>query len=95
MKLNVNLTNRTQKPEFPEEARKEITLLYLEEALYKEQFEDCGQLARNARKFGAKDEEVSKVIAKFLKNKGKRPQLEAVSVLRSKNKVGFTGFRRF
>jgi hypothetical protein len=95
MKLNVNLTNRTKKPEFSEEARKAITLLYLEEALYKEQYEECAQIVQNARKLGAKDEEVRKVIGQFLKNKGKRPQREAVSPHRSKNSEGFTGLRRF
>ena len=92
MKLNVNLTNRTKKPEFSDDARKDITLLYLEDALYKEQYEDCSQLIQNAERFGAQPDEVSKVIVQFLKNKGKRPQREAVQVTKS---AGPTGLRRF
>ena len=72
MKLNVNLTNRINKPEFSDEARKEIALLYLEEALDKEQYEDCRQIIENAKQFGVKNDEVSKFIVTFLKNKGKR-----------------------
>ena len=82
-----------KKPEFSEDARREITLLYLEEALYKEQYEDCGQIIQNAKRFGAGPDEVSKVIARFLKNRGKRPQREAEPG--SAKSAGITGLRRF
>ena len=67
MKLNVNFNRKTSKPEFSEDARKAIALLYLEEALYKEQYEDCAQLIEAAKGFGAEQPEISKVIAKYLK----------------------------
>ena len=72
MKLNVNFNRKISKPEFSEdavEARKAISLLYLEEALYKEQYEDCAGLIVAAKGFGAEQGEISKVIAKYLKTK--------------------------
>ena len=67
MKLNVNFNRKTSKPEFSEDARKAISLLYFEEALYKEQYEDCAQLVQAAKRFGAEPSEISKIIAKYLK----------------------------
>ena len=72
MKLNVNFNKQTNKPEFSEDARKAITLLYLKEALEKEQYEECGQLIQAAKRFGAEQGEISKVIAKHLKGAGVR-----------------------
>lgn len=66
MKLNVNF--KRNKPELSEDARKAISLLYLEEALYKEQYEECAGLIQTAQGFGAEPSEVSKVIAKHLKS---------------------------
>ena len=68
MKLNVNFNKKTNNPEFSDDARKAITLLYFEEALYKERYEECGQLVQTAKRFGAEQEEISQIIAKHLKS---------------------------
>jgi hypothetical protein len=79
MKLNLNFNKRTNKPEFSEDARKAVSLLYFEEALYKEEYEECGQLAQAAKALGAEQGEITKIIAKYLKG-GKSPKREAKEV---------------
>ena len=49
---------------------KSTALLYLEEALFKEQFEDCDELIQTAKGFGAQLYEIKAVIFGYL-NKGK------------------------
>ena len=46
---------------------KATALLYLKEALLKEEYEGCKELADSARKFGAQQGEISKVIAAYLR----------------------------
>jgi hypothetical protein len=52
------------------EILKSTALLYLEEALFKEQYEDCDELIQSAKGFGAQLYEIKAVIFGFL-NKGK------------------------
>ena len=51
-----------QKPRIPEEILKATALLYLEDALRNERYEDCAELIQRAKEFGAKRFEVRKVI---------------------------------
>ena len=71
MKLSVNFNK--PKPDFSDESRKAVTLIYFEEALYKEEYEECAQLVQAAKRFGAQQSEIVKVIAKYLGNE-KRPK---------------------
>ena len=85
----INTTNRINKPEFSEDARKAISLLYFEEALYKEQYEECPALVEAAKGFGAEASEINKIIAKHLKgNKYGLPK-------RNEAKEPIAGRRRF
>ena len=45
-------------------------LVYFQEALYKQQYEGCKELATAARKFGAQQAEVDAVIAAYLRDGG-------------------------
>lgn len=80
MKLNVNFNK--PKPDFSEESRKAISLLYFDEALRKEEYEDCARLVEAAKRFGAQQSEIDKVIAAYLgKGKGlKRNEAKARSM---------------
>ena len=86
MKFNVNANNRISKPEFPDKARKDISLLYLEEALNKEEYENCVELINTAKYFGAKQSEIGKVIANYL---------DRDSIKRNEAYVKNPGRRRF
>ncbi len=49
-----------------EEILKVTALLYLKEALRKEQYEDCPELIQTAKSFGARQSEVRKVIVEYI-----------------------------
>ena len=49
-----------------DEVLKATALLYLEEALFKEQFEDCSGLIQSAQRFGAQLYEIKAVIFRYL-----------------------------
>ena len=61
MKGNL-LFNRNKLPDAPDRTLKATALVYLEEALQSERYEECGQLVRNAQRYGASTEEIEKVI---------------------------------
>ena len=52
-----------------DEILKVTALLYLKEALLKEEYEGCQELVDSARKFGAQQGEVNEVIAVTLREK--------------------------
>ncbi|HBO97431.1 MAG TPA: hypothetical protein DD648_05325 [Candidatus Omnitrophica bacterium] len=88
MKFNVNFNNNKTKPEFSEDARKAISLLYLEEALYKEQYEECAEIVSSAKRFGAESSDINKVIAKYLKGAGRTSTNRPKQIEASEPKVG-------
>ena len=55
-------------------ALKLTSLLYLKEALQKEQYEDCAELIEKAREFGANTSDISQIIADYIRrlNNGRR-----------------------
>ena len=64
MKNNVIINNK-KITEKPCDLHKVITLLYLKDALCNEEYDGCLELIMKAREFGAHDEEISEVLAKF------------------------------
>ena len=52
-----------------EEILKVTALLYLKDALLKEEYEDCQELVDSARNFGAHQSEINEVIAVYLREK--------------------------
>jgi hypothetical protein len=60
-------------------------LLYFKEALQKQEFESCAELVAAASKFGASKEEISEVIALYLK--GEKPGGQTGSQTQTKNRV--------
>ena len=52
-----------------DEILKVTALLYLKEALLKEEYEGCQELVDSARKFGAQQGEINEVIAVTLRDK--------------------------
>lgn len=65
MRNNVVLT--VPQPTNPDEVLKVTALVYLQEALIKQRFEDCTELIASARKFGARPDEIKDVITGYLK----------------------------
>ena len=51
------------------EILKVTALLYLKEALFREEYEGCQELVDSARKFGAQQGEINEVIAVYLRDK--------------------------
>lgn len=50
-----------------DKALKTTSLLYFKEALIKEQYEDCAELIHTAKRLGAEQDEISEVIAEYLR----------------------------
>jgi len=65
MRNNVVFTN-TNKPTAPDALLKTTSLLYFKEALRNQQYEQCAELIRSAKKFGARQSEIRKVIVGHL-----------------------------
>jgi hypothetical protein len=61
------ITANQKKPPAPNEVLKATALVYLKDALIKEEFEQCPELIQKAQYFGADKTEVQKVIAEFIK----------------------------
>ena len=58
MRNNLIFNNTENKTIVPDETLKATTLLYLKEALRNEEFEECAQLIKTAKGFGAQQEEI-------------------------------------
>ncbi len=67
MRNNVVLKNRPKVTVTAEEVLKETALLYLSEAILKEDYEQCPELIARAKEFGVKPAEISELIAATLK----------------------------
>lgn len=65
----------------PDETLMVTSLLYFEDALRRERFEECAELAHLAKSYGAKQSEINKVIAAHVRRMRKRKSA------RSKNKI--------
>ena len=67
--MNNIVNNEAREALAPNELLKVTALLYLEEALEREAYEECRELAASARAFGAKPEELKGVLYAFLRGK--------------------------
>ena len=59
------LPNENNKPKAPDELLKTTSLLYFKEALRNQQFEQCPTLIKTAKRFGAQDADIRRVINDF------------------------------
>lgn len=65
-----------QKSSNHDQILKVTALLYLKEALIKEEYEDCSNLIQNAKDFGAEDKEISELILQHIRGiKGKQKKM--------------------
>jgi len=65
------------KPIAPDELLKTTSLLYFKEALRHQQYEQCAELIRSAKRFGARQAEIGRVIAEHLSRGRTGRQYEA------------------
>ena len=74
MNNNVIQNNQKNQQANPDDVLKATALLYLQDALVSEQYEDAPELIATAKKFGAQQGEISKVIAEYVAGvrKGRR-----------------------
>ena len=76
MTRNRVFTSPKQKELRTEDMLKLTALLYFREALIKEQFEDCAELVRTAKEYGADSRHIRAVIASTVrKDKGGRTRV--------------------
>lgn len=66
---------------------KATSLLYLKDALLNQQYEECAELIRTAKKFGATPEEISRLIAEVIRT-GAGSQNETSRAQQSKLRRG-------
>lgn len=72
-------TKKPNEPVNPDTALKATALIYLRDALLGERYEDCPELIRAAKGFGADSMEIRTVIAKFLRGKDRGARRPAVT----------------
>lgn len=82
MENNRILNNEKNKPIVRDEVLKATALLYFKDALFRERYEDCAELIRAAKGFGAEQAEISEVIAES--NRG----IRAVRAYEAKEGIG-------
>ncbi len=82
MKKNTVFKNEENKPIARDEVLKATVLLYFKEALLTERYEECAELIRIAKGFGAERSEISGVIAESNRGEG------AVRMNEANRKVG-------
>lgn len=66
MRNNIVFENGKNEPITRNEILKATSLLYFKEALLKEQYEDCTEFIRTAKRFGAQQGEIREVIAEYI-----------------------------
>ncbi len=59
---------------------KETALMYLKESLNKERYEECSEMIKNAKRFGAQPNEIAQVIREYT------DQLKLVNQITAYNK---------
>ena len=84
MKNNATL-NEAQQPVTSNEVFKVTALLYLQEALAKQEYESCKELVAIAKKLGAQQGEIDQAIAAFLR--GDKPGGQG-GAKQKKNRLG-------
>ena len=62
MRNNLVFKNENNKPKTSDELLKTTSLLYFKEALQNQQFEQCPTLIKTAKRFGAQNADIRKVI---------------------------------
>ncbi len=92
MKNNLNFNSRINKDVSFDKTLKATSLLYLKEALFKEQYEKCAELIQTAKGFGAEKSEISKIIVASVSRIRGSPQIAPDKVGRDKP---VRGRRRF
>ena len=65
MERNVVFNNGKTMTVSLDEMLKVTALLYLKDALFKEEYEGCAELIKAAKSFGARKSEVSKVLTEY------------------------------
>jgi hypothetical protein len=66
MRNNIVFENGKNQLIAPNAILKATSLLYFKEALLKEQYEDCKEFIRTAKRFGAQQDEIREVIAEYV-----------------------------
>ncbi len=61
-------SNYLVKQDLADEVLKVTALLYLEDALVKQEFEDCKELIETAKELGAEQADITDVITAYLRN---------------------------
>ena len=61
MEINFRF-NQNQEKKFPDQALVVTSLAYLEDALVNERYEECAELIRDAKRFGATSGDIKKAI---------------------------------
>jgi len=87
MRENLVLPNENNKPKAPDELLKTTSLLYFKESLRNQQFEQCPTLIKTAKRFGAQNADIRKVINEYT-NRGNAGQ-------RNEAKLAIGGRLRF
>ena len=85
---DVLLKSTKDQKEGTDEFLKTTALLYLEEALFRERFEDCQELIQTAKNFGAQLPEIKAVILGYLNKIRGSPRNEA-----NRNQYGYPPFK--
>ena len=65
MRNNLLFKNENNEPKAPDELLKTTSLLYFKEALRDQQFEQCPTLIKTAKRFGAQNTDIRKVINEY------------------------------
>ena len=66
MKSNINQKNRINRRYSENRSLKITALLYLKQALNQEKYEDCADLVKQAKEFGAHKDEVRRIIGRYV-----------------------------
>jgi len=81
MRNNLVYTNENNKPKAPDELLKTTSLLYFKEALRNQQFEQCPTLIKTAKRFGAQNADIRKVINEYTNRGNAGQRSEAIWAL--------------
>ena len=73
MRNSLVYQNENNKPKAPDELLKTTSLLYFKEALRDQRFEQCSTLIKTAKRFGAQNADIRKVINEYT-NRGNAGQ---------------------
>lgn len=77
MRNNTLFNGKKNKLRHTDNTLKQTALLYLREALRKDEYEDCAELIKNAKRFGALQAEITQLIASHIAGEKEGLQNEA------------------